>query len=62
MAEYGSMFAVSGIANLLFLGGWGLGFGELTTYLVPVLGEAGMVVGNVINVIVFMLKGGCWSS
>src|SRR5207302_8517598 len=27
MAEYGSMFAVSGIASLLFLGGWGLGIG-----------------------------------
>ena len=26
MAEYGSMFAVSGIATLLFLGGWHLGF------------------------------------
>src|SRR5207249_11527343 len=27
MAEYGSMFAVSGIASILFLGGWGMGFG-----------------------------------
>src|SRR5919197_1579624 len=25
MAEYGSMFAVSGIANIMFLGGWSLG-------------------------------------
>src|SRR5260370_31337143 len=25
MAEYGTMFAVSGIANILFLGGWWLG-------------------------------------
>ena len=25
MAEYGSMFAVSGIASILFLGGWSLG-------------------------------------
>ena len=25
MAEYGSMFAVSGIANIMFLGGWNLG-------------------------------------
>src|SRR4029077_11590922 len=25
MAEYGSMFAVSGIATLLFLGGWNIG-------------------------------------
>jgi NADH-quinone oxidoreductase subunit H len=50
MAEYGSMFAVSGIAALLFLGGWGLGIGELVDYLGPLL-------GNTINVIVFMLKG-----
>ena len=26
MAEYGSMFAVSGLASLLFLGGWHTGF------------------------------------
>jgi NADH-quinone oxidoreductase subunit H len=51
MAEYGSMFAVSGIACLLFLGGWSTGLWfELTDYLGPWL-------GNVINVIVFMLKG-----
>jgi NADH-quinone oxidoreductase subunit H len=51
MAEYGSMFAVSGIASLLFLGGWSTGVPfELTDYL-------GMFFGNVINVIVFMLKG-----
>jgi NADH-quinone oxidoreductase subunit H len=53
MAEYGSMFAVSGIASLLFLGGWGLGFGlELAD---PDL--LGPYLGNVINVIVFVLKG-----
>ncbi|HXG12518.1 MAG TPA: NADH-quinone oxidoreductase subunit NuoH [Gemmataceae bacterium] len=52
MAEYGSMFAISGIATLLFLGGWHVGifpndFGNW-------LGAA----GNVINVIVFIFK--CW--
>ena len=26
MAEYGAMFAVSGIAMMLFLGGWHTGF------------------------------------
>ncbi|MCI0460182.1 MAG: NADH-quinone oxidoreductase subunit NuoH [Gemmataceae bacterium] len=53
MAEYGTMFAVSGIANILFLGGWGLGFyPELaTTFLGPVF-------GNIINVTVFIFK--CW--
>src|SRR5207249_3002612 len=53
MAEYGSMFAVSGIANILFLGGWGLGFGYDPAD--PAL--LGPYLGNVINVAVFMLKG-----
>ena len=52
MAEYGSMFAVSGIAMILFLGGWkpGARF-ELTDLLGP-------IVGNLINVGVFIVK--CW--
>ncbi len=57
MAEYGSMFAVSGIAILLFLGGWNTG-------VLPVRAEHALtgptsvlIVGNVINVVVFMLKG-----
>jgi NADH-quinone oxidoreductase subunit H len=51
MAEYGSMFAVSAIASLLFLGGWGLGLGfEMTDVLGP-------YIGNVINVVVIILKG-----
>ncbi len=50
MAEYGSMFAVSGIANLLFLGGWSIGIPwELTDLLGPFF-------GNIINVLVFMFK------
>jgi NADH-quinone oxidoreductase subunit H len=52
MAEYGSMFAVSGIANLLFLGGWHLGF--LPVDLTVILGG---FFGNVINVVVFIFKG-----
>src|SRR4029077_7175263 len=51
--EYGSMFAVSGIASLLFLGGWNTGLlpVDLTdTFLGPVF-------GNVINVAVFIGKG-----
>jgi NADH-quinone oxidoreductase subunit H len=53
MAEYGSMFAVSGIASLLFLGGWNTGvvpYHDLTHYL-------GSILGNVINVVVFIGKG-----
>jgi len=51
MAEYGSMFAISGIAVLLFLGGWHLGF--LPWELSDKIG----IVGNVINVLVFIVKG-----
>jgi NADH-quinone oxidoreductase subunit H len=51
MAEYASMFAVSGIATHLFLGGWNLGLVpfEMTNVL-------GLVVGNAINVLVFLFK------
>src|SRR6266849_3314430 len=57
MAEYGTMFAVSGIATLLFLGGWGLGFGEVADYLGSVMSTPGVFLGNAINVVVFMVKG-----
>lgn len=52
MAEYGAMFAVSGIAVLLFLGGWNAGVfpGRTIALLGPIL-------GNVVNVVVFVLKG-----
>ncbi len=51
MAEYGSMFAVSGIASILFLGGWSLGLPfELTDYL-------GFILGNAVNIFVFIAKG-----
>jgi NADH-quinone oxidoreductase subunit H len=52
MAEYGSMIAVSGIATLLFLGGWNTGFFPYDlseTFLGP-------IVGNLINVVVFIVK------
>ena len=50
MAEYASMFAVSGLAVLLFLGGWHTGFGlDLT-------GTLGFWVGNALNAGVFILK------
>ena len=60
MAEYGSMFAVSGIAVIMFLGGWSIGLPfELTEMFENRLGMgvAGVVLGNVINVVVFMAKG-----
>jgi len=60
MAEYGSMFAVSGIAITLFLGGWHLGLPwEMTQVFTGLFGSdiAGTIVGNLINIIVFILKG-----
>jgi NADH-quinone oxidoreductase subunit H len=51
MAEYGSMFAVSGIAVLMFLGGWHIGFFPFD------LSDKLGIVGNVINVGVFLVKG-----
>jgi NADH-quinone oxidoreductase subunit H len=56
MAEYGAMFAVSGIAVHLFLGGWSTGVlpWELSKVLAwpwPILN-----VGNLINATVFVLK------
>ncbi|MGE3808579.1 MAG: NADH-quinone oxidoreductase subunit NuoH [Gemmataceae bacterium] len=52
MAEYAAMFAVSGIAVLLFLGGWNTGVVPFA--MTDVLGP---VIGNVVNVVVFLLKG-----
>src|SRR5215831_15273721 len=53
LAEYGSMFAVSGLASLLFLGGWHTGFLPFEP------AEAlGFWWGNLLNVAVFVGK--CW--
>jgi NADH-quinone oxidoreductase subunit H len=60
MAEYASMFAVSGIAIHLFLGGWNTGLlpWELTDKLTSIIGRPwGAIAGNVVNVIVFLIKG-----
>lgn len=53
LAEYGSMFAVSGLASLLFLGGWHTGIlsDEAT-------GLFGFWPGNLLNIGVFTSK--CW--
>jgi NADH-quinone oxidoreductase subunit H len=51
MAEYGSMFAISGIAVLLFLGGWSTGvlpFDPANKF---------VVLGNLFNLAIFILKG-----
>jgi NADH-quinone oxidoreductase subunit H len=53
LAEYGSMFAVAGLAALLFLGGWHTGFLPFEPT------EAwGFWLGNLLNVAVFVGK--CW--
>ncbi|AMV24768.1 NADH-quinone oxidoreductase subunit H [Gemmata sp. SH-PL17] len=55
LAEYGSMFAVSGLAALLFLGGWHTGFLPFE----PSAPEhLGFWLGNLLNLIVFVGK--CW--
>ena len=53
LAEYGSMFAVSGLASILFLGGWHTGF---LTFEPSV--AFGFWPGTLLNVIVF--GGKCW--
>ena len=56
LAEYGSMFAVSGLAALLFLGGWHTGFLQFE----PSAPEhLGFWWGNLLNVAVFVGK--CWA-
>jgi NADH-quinone oxidoreductase subunit H len=67
MGEYGAMFAVSGIAVLLFLGGWHTGLlPELSSSFAQWLGGSdpqswpaylGWVIGNILNVGVFIVKG-----
>jgi NADH-quinone oxidoreductase subunit H len=53
LAEYGSMFAVSGLASLLFLGGWHTGFLPFEPSV-----AWGFWWGNLLNVAVFVGK--CW--
>lgn len=54
LAEYASMFAVSGLAVLLFLGGWHTGFLPFEP-----TAEWGFWWGNLLNVVVFVGK--CWA-
>jgi len=53
LAEYGSMFAVAGLASLLFLGGWHTGFLPFE----PTV-EWGFWLGTLVNVAAFVAK--CW--
>jgi NADH-quinone oxidoreductase subunit H len=58
MAEYGSMFAVSGIAILLFLGGWNTGLPLWSLLGAPAdLSDGLGFFGNLINLAVFVVKG-----
>jgi NADH-quinone oxidoreductase subunit H len=52
LAEYASMFAVSGLATLLFLGGWHPGVLPFEP-----ANQFGSVVGNLLDLGVFILKG-----
>jgi NADH-quinone oxidoreductase subunit H len=52
MAEYGSMFAVSGLAALLFLGGWHTGVLDFEP-----AERFGLYLGNLLNLAVFISKG-----
>lgn len=58
MAEYAAMFAVSGIAVLLFLGGWNVGLvpGQDLSVRLRWPDHPILNVGNVINATVFVLK------
>ncbi len=51
MAEYGSMFAVSALASLLFLGGWHSGLVPFETSV------SWGIVGHAVDLLVFVLKG-----
>ncbi len=61
MAEYAGMFAVSGIAVFLFLGGWYTGIGPLDASLVSLqsVGPYGILsyIVNLIFMVVFITKG-----
>lgn len=67
MAEYASMFAVSGIATALFLGGWSTGLGLEAAVLDPLRGigvieslggfSLGNYVANLVGCAVFITKG-----
>jgi NADH-quinone oxidoreductase subunit H len=67
MAEYGSMVVVSGIATVMFLGGWSIGVpwewatllgGAVQFSLFGLVIDLGFIAGELINVVIFIFK--CW--
>src|SRR5262249_29913739 len=61
MAEYGSMVAVSGIAVLLFLGGWHTGIVpvEFSDAMMNLTGSVWLRrLGSALDVVIFIIK--CW--
>jgi NADH-quinone oxidoreductase subunit H len=52
LAEYASMFLVSGLATVLFLGGWDDGFGILGV----VKANVGSFVANALGLVIFLKK------
>lgn len=56
LAEYASMFLVSGLAAVLFLGGWDDGFGILTAIKAAVPSGLGNYLANVVGFVIFMIK------
>lgn len=56
LAEYASMFLVSGLATVLFLGGWDDGLGILAAVKTAVPTGLGVFLANVIGLLVFLMK------
>lgn len=56
LAEYASMFLVSGLAVVLFLGGWDDGFGIITAIKTAYPDGLGNFIANVIGLKVFLIK------
>ncbi len=56
LAEYASMFLVSGLAVVLFLGGWDDGFGIITAIKTAFPDGLGNFIANVIGLKVFLVK------
>ncbi len=56
LAEYASMFLVSGLATVLFLGGWDDGLGILAGFKTAVPSGVGSFLANAIGLLFFLVK------